>query len=317
MNPELSVVIVVVTDANHLKGCIQSLENQIDPPVMEILVPYAAGAIEISNLQSTFPSICFEAVSQSNNEGTHVSHQTLDDLRATGLHRSRGRIVALLEDHDRADPHWARNMIELHKNSYAAVGGAIENEIDRPLNWAVYFCDFGRYQNPVKEGPAQYISDVNTSYKRDALEKIPETWKHSFHETTVNDALRSRGETLWLSPAVIVYQHRENLRFASAVTERLLWGRFYAGIRAQEIDAARRFAYVVLSPALTFLLVGRKLRDIVNKKRNAWAFFKALPLIVILTFFWSMGELVGYWTAKPFSNANPAKKSDFASGITA
>ncbi len=29
------------------------------------------------------------------------------------------------------------------RTGYAAIGGAIENGINRPLNWAVYYCDFG------------------------------------------------------------------------------------------------------------------------------------------------------------------------------
>ena len=73
------------------------------------------------------------------------------------------------------------------------MGGAIENSIDRPLNWAVYFCDFLRYQTPLPDGESALASDANVSYKRTALQAIQPVWRDVFHETSVNAALRARG----------------------------------------------------------------------------------------------------------------------------
>jgi hypothetical protein len=74
------------------------------------------------------------------------------------------------------------------------VGGAIENGIGRPLNWAVYFCDFLPYQNPVPLGESAIASDACVSYKRAALESTRTIWQEIFHEWSGNGALRSRGE---------------------------------------------------------------------------------------------------------------------------
>src|SRR5262249_38633132 len=147
-----------------------------------------------------------------------------------------------------------------HKDGHAAVGGAIENEVDRALNWAVYFCDFGKYQNPLPLGPTTFASDANISYKRSALDQIKEVWTESFHETVVNAALLARGQKLWLSPNIVVYQHRENLRLGWSAQERFVWGRSYAGTRAKQLSIGKRIVYLALSPALTFLLVARKVR---------------------------------------------------------
>ena len=49
--------------------------------------------------------------------------------------------------------------------------------------------------------------------------------------------------SLWLSPAIIVYQHRENLKLSSALRERINWGRYYAGNRAQKIDIEKTNPY--------------------------------------------------------------------------
>jgi len=297
-NPGLSVVIAIVSDAQHLRGCLLALEKQEDPPELEILVPHDGRDPNVESLIVEFPRVRFLRFDDlHSSDGTGREHH--DELRARGLAAARADIVALLEDHGRPAPDWARRIVEEHQSAHAAVGGAIENEIDRALNWAVYFCDFGRYQNPVPSGPSLYISDANISYKRAALERVRHIWQDSFHETSVNAALLASGEVLWLSPKIVVYQHRENMTPGSALRERFVWGRSYAGTRAREIPTGKRFLFLLLSPALTILLVLRKVRDIVQKKRLTGKFIQALPLTTLLTGFWSLGEFTGYLTARP------------------
>src|ERR1700681_5044734 len=102
--------------------------------------------------------------------GRSGSREHHDELRARGLALARGYIVALIEDHGIPAPDWCAQILESHRQPFAVVGGAIENGIDRPLNWAVYYCDFLRYQNPLQEGTSAFASDANVSYKRSALE---------------------------------------------------------------------------------------------------------------------------------------------------
>jgi hypothetical protein len=210
-----------------------------------------------------------------------------------------GEIIGLLEDHGRPDPHWCAQILEAHRQGYAAIGGAIENGIDRPLNWAVYFCDFYRYQNPVPEGESPFVSDANVAYKRSALESIRLVWQETFQETAVNEALASRGQVLALSPKLIVYQHRSNLRLGSALKERLIWGRSYAVSRSQRAGGLKRAIYAALSPLLPVVLLWRMTASVSKKRQDLRAFFKVLPLTAVLLGSWSLGELLGYVTARP------------------
>jgi hypothetical protein len=300
-SPDLSVIIIVVTDSNHLTRCLKSLTEQVNPPSMEIIVPYESDTMDSASLRSRFPMVHFHEVTglKRSRKYNKPSHELLDRMRAIGIKLARGGIVALLEDHERVDENWSLEVITAHKTPYAVIGGAIENEIDRPLNWAVYFCDFGRYQNPLKEGPSHFLSDVNISYKRHVLEFVKDYCGDIYHEPFVNGALRSKGEVLWLSPKIIVYQHRENLRLGSALRERVDWGRYYAGNRVKKSASSKRFFYAVFSPLLPFLLITRITCTALIKKRFNQNFIKAFPLIFPLTIFWSFGELIGYITAKP------------------
>lgn len=313
-NPLLSVVVVVVSDtthsradASHLAGCLQALTQQVDPPAMEIIVPHHPRTAGIEDLKRRFPSVVFRCIEDlktlTDQGGSHEHH---DELRARGLTAARGEIVGLLEDHARPDSYWCARMVEAHRQSYAAVGGAIENDIDRPLNWAVYFCDFGRYQNPMPAGESPFASDANVTYKRSALESVRPIWQDIFHETAVSWALTSHGEKLGLSPQAVVYQRRTDLRLGSALKERFIWGRSYAATRSRLFSGAQRMVYIVLSPTLPGVLLLRMTINVLKKGRCVGAFLKALPLTILLTLSWSLGEAVGYMTGRATRAGTPA-----------
>jgi hypothetical protein len=228
------------------------------------------------------------------------AHLAYDRRRSAGLAAARGRLVALTEDHARPAPDWCAQIADAHARlPHAAIGGAIENASDLPLTWAVYFCDFGRYQRPFPEGPAAYVSDVNVSYKRKALEAVSSAWQPSYHETAVHAALRERGQKLWLCPRIVVHQERGRLALAPVLRERFAWGRLYAGKRAHEEAPARRWLLVLGSPLLPVLLLFRHLRTAWTRGRHRRAFLRALPWTALLLVFWSAGEAVGLVSGRP------------------
>jgi hypothetical protein len=312
--PILSVVIAIVSDTINghcdvscLAGTLDALDNQIDPVSMEVIVPYHRRVAGIEELKCRFPAVKFVAVGNLQTfTGQGGSREHHDELRARGLAVAQGEIIALLEDHGRPDANWCKRVVEAHQDNYAAIGGAIENGIDRLLNWAVYFCDFGKYQNPLAEGESPFVSDANVSYKRSALETIRPVWHHIFHETVVNSALTARGEKLTLSSRIIVYQHRRNLRLGSALKERFIWGRSYAATRVKLLSDTKRIIHAAFTPVLPALLLLRMALNVMKKHRGVSPFLKALPLTALLTVSWSMGELIGYVTGCINSSVMPS-----------
>lgn len=306
--PRLSVVIVEVsdtvarrTDFAHLARCLEALNGQIDPPSMEILVPYLARGYDepgIEEIKTRFPAVRLLPIEVRAAHDAAGGREHHDELRARGLAAARGDLVGLLEDHARPDPHWCARAVEAHRAPYAGIGGAIENDVDRPLNWAVYFCDFYHYLNPVPAGESFRVSDANVVYKRSALEAIRPVWEESFREPEVNAALAARGERLALSPEIVLYQHRVGLELRDAIKERIIWGRSYAVIRSAGIGRGQRLLYVALSPALPALLWLRMARSVRRKGRCVGSFLRASPLIGLLTGAWSLGEAVGYVTGR-------------------
>jgi hypothetical protein len=218
-------------------------------------------------------------------------------------------VVALIEDHGIVTPDWSSRLLEAHAGASAAVGGAIENGIDRPLNWAVYFCDFLRYQNPLPEGETAIVSDANVAYKRIALESIRPIWQEIFHEASVTAALRSRGQQIILAPAAVLHQHRLGLTVRSALKERYVWGRSYAATRARLARLSQRAFWAVFAPALPALMMARMTLMAWKKRRTLGAFLKAIPLTSALAVSWSCGEWVGYVTGRANSAGSQAAEA--------
>jgi hypothetical protein len=285
-------------DLVHLEPCLRSLCRQsVDLPV-EIIVPYHSSVEGVAEFRQHFPGVRFVKVNLKFYTGRTNSHEHHHELRSRGIDLAQGDIVALTEDHGIPAPDWCRQILEAHRQSFAGVGGGMENGIDRPLNWAVYFCDFFRYQNPVTAGESAIATDANVSYKRDVLLAIRPVWQERFYEPSVHEALHARGEKLALAPGMILSQHRRRLRLGAALRERFVWGRSYGAARGRMAGVLWRLLWTAGSPLMPLLIVVRMTIVAMERRRNLIPFLKALPLVAVLVTGWVCGEVAGYITGR-------------------
>ena len=299
-----SVIVTIVDGGEALVRCLDGLAGQLDGPELEVIVPWDDSVPGVPALARRFPLARFLALGRLEVARPKPSpagqHELFDRRRAAGLAVATGDIIAILEDRGVPRPHWARDLTALHARlPHAAIGGAIENGRDRLLNWAVYFCDFGRYQLPFEAGPRPYVSDVNIGYKRRAIESTADLWRDRYHETTVHWALQRAGEILYLSPEFAVDQHRDQLKWPSLISERFAWGRLFAYTRAREAGFPKRVALALLAPLLPVMLLVRHARLQAEKRVQFGTFVKASPMVFVLLAAWSLGEALGYITAEP------------------
>jgi hypothetical protein len=275
-----------------------------------VIVP-VDDSIAHAALAARFPGVRFVAVSGtaelSRSPDPGVAHEAIDLRRSAGLAAARGAIVALTDEHARPRADWCARIVALHAaRPHAAIGGAIENDRDRALNWALFFFDAGRYQNPLEEGPARFVSDLNVSYQRAALERI-RVWQPKYHETGLHDALRAAGETTALSRALVVGVDRGAMSLGEALRERVGWARLYAGRRAREVAPLARALLCAGAPALALLLLARQARLAFARGRHRAAFLRALPLLALLDLAASFGELLGYGTGRATPRGSGAR----------
>jgi len=299
----LSVVVTVVDGGRALRRCLTGLSSQTGAPLMEILVPYDDTVASVAAQAAEFPFVHFLALGQltTQRSASRASgqHELIDRRRAAGLAAARGEIVAIVEDRGVPRANWAATIARLHTElPNGVIGGAVENGCDRLLNWAVYFCDFGRYQLPFKLGPRMYVTDVNVSYKRRALEQTRAIWQDRYHEPLVHWALERAGETLMLAPDLVVDQIRENLTLVSLVKERLAWGRLFGSLRVRDASMARRLALACIAPLVPGVLIARFLIAQVTKRAPLGRVVRVGPAALLLLVAWAAGEAVGCLTGK-------------------
>jgi hypothetical protein len=288
--PELSVVVVVLAGKALLVRCLEALRCQKNAPEMEVIVPHDDDLSEAVALSQRFPDVKFLRAS---------GKRGYAELRAVGVKSSRGPLVAVTEDQCIPPENWCAAVVAAHASPHAAIGGPVEKyRPDQLLNWAVYLRELGSFMPPVNEGPASELTDCNVSYKRADLNAIEPAWSMAFHEHQVHAALRERGGTLWLSPALMTYQQR-SLKLRPAVAERYAFGRVYGGLRVGEISIAKRLWLIVASPLLPPLLLVRAVSRVIGKRRYVCECFAALPYLMLFSLVWSCGEFVGYVTGRP------------------
>jgi hypothetical protein len=298
-SPLLSIIVGISSDTNvpvaradRLAECLEALTRQADAPELEIIVPHQEPVEGLDDVKKCFPQVRF--LSSPDVVKRFGGREHHDVLKARAIAASTGELVGLLEDHELPDPRWAASVVAAHGSAHAAIGGAVENGIDRAVNWAVFYCDFGRYQNPVPAGETAFASDANVTYKRADLELVRPVWDKAYREVPVHDALKALGKTIALDQDIIVYQNRSGLTFGAAVRERFSWGRSYAATRAMGLTTPKRLAFAALSPILPAILLIRMGRRARSRKRHFGDFIRALPFLVPLLASWSAGEMAGY-----------------------
>lgn len=300
---QLSVVVTIVDGGEALERCLRALQGQVDPPVLEVIIPFDDSVRQMEEVAARYSEFHFLNLGNLGTaraqESASGQHELFDRRRAAGLAHAQGDLVAMLEDRGVPVPTWANRFVAAHRQDHLVIGGAIENGTDRVLSWAVYFCDFGRFQLPFEGGAADYVSDINVCYKPGALERTRELWRERFHETTVHWALQRSGVILYLTPDVVIEQIRDLPGFRQLLEERLAWGRLFAYTRGKECTLARRLAWTTVTPLLPFILFLRLIRLRIRKRVAVGSFVKALPAILVLLTAWSVGEMVGYLTGEP------------------
>ncbi len=299
--PTLSVIVTITDGGATLERCLTALTVQTDSPLLEVLVPYDDTVCEAASLATRFPTVRFLPMGRVPTRhpisGPAGQHELIDGRRSVGLAAATGLLVAIIEDRGAPRPNWANTAARLHAElPHAVIGGGVENACHRPLNSAVFFCDFGRYQPPFGAGSRNWVTDINVCYKRAAIDATRDLWADRYHETTVHWALMRAGETLYLSPDLLVDQLRANLRLGRLLRERVSWGRLFAYTRVREQSRGVRFAAVVLAPALPLLLFVRLCRLQLARRAPMGRFLLATPAILLLLTAGSAGELIGYAT---------------------
>ncbi len=265
-----------------MREWLESLEKQFDKTATETIVA--------ANFQTDFSDGEFSSAIKFLNLPAET---VVPELRQAGIAAARGEIVALLEDHCIFDSRWSEEIKKAHESA-SVVGGSVENaSVERALDWAVYFYDYGKYMLPNSAGATGTLSGMNVSYKRTILDEIGEIYRNGFYETFVNEELKKRGHQLLLTPSAIVY-HKKNYETRRAAEHSYHLARSFAAQRVADSDFLKRAFFAATSLILPVLLPARIILATLKKGRHLKELVGATPYLIFLMLIWSYGEFCGY-----------------------
>lgn len=281
----LSVVIAAWNGNAMLRQCLSSLNEKGEAGDTEIIVMSNFRDGTRAMIEQEFPTFKHRSFD---------AETTVPALRAEGIRRASGEIVALLEDNCTVDENWCSEIRRAHKTPHSIVGGSVENvDHDRALDWACYFYDYGKYMNPNPAGVTSTLPGNNVSYKREVLMGVWSKFQDGFFETFIHEELKKQGYALYLLPSAVVY-HQKSYEAKRALAECYHHGRAFAGMRISQAPLVKRLVHICGSLLLPIWLPARIASRIFKKGRHLKELIRSFPHLVLLMSSWSLGEFCGY-----------------------
>ena len=282
--PLVSVVIPCVNGLPSIAECLEALARQADAAPAQVLVVDRCGEDTRAALRHRFPDV--EVVAAE-------ARTTIPALRAMGVARARGRMVAFLEDHCNADPSWLHMIERAHREGRQAVGGAVVNgSVERVVDWAAFLCEYARFAPPLPRGAAPEITGNNSAYDRALLERLSRELGGEVWESFLHARMRELGVPLFCEPDLLV-SHKKRFGFAYFLSQRYHYSRSFAGMRLAGARPWKRLAYACATALLPALLLARMIATLAPKRAYWRAFAIALPVILVFLTAWALGEAIG------------------------
>lgn len=89
------------------------------------------------------------------------------------------------------------------------------------------------------------------------------------------------------------------MSLAAVLRERVEWGRVFAEPRVNYLNLLQRLIYTAGTAGLPLLLWYRVLKNMIRQKSPLRRLATTLPLALLLSIGWSLGEMLGYLSGEP------------------
>lgn len=285
--PDLSVVVPSVNGLPILLECLAALQADADAAHLdaEVLVVDRCGENVRRAVGLKFPRATVIAVEP----GT-----TIPGMRAVAFQRARAAAVAVIEDHVLVPQGWARLLLDALAAGSDVVGGSVRNAaVETTTDWAAFLCEYSHLLPPIPQGDVESLTGNNVVYRRALLDRYAATIAEGRWEDHLHGAMRRDGIRLTCRPEIVV-GHKMHYRVRDYLSQRYLYSRAYAGLRAAPIAAPRRLALALATAALPPILFYRIVSRVAAAGGHGAELVRSLPLLALFVCAWAIGEAVGY-----------------------
>lgn len=283
-SPRLTIVIAVKGGEANLSSILQHLVSP-NREAVEVLFCVAGPMPEALRSGAGFRLIEADAA------------DLVPQLWRDGFLASQADRVALTTAQFTPPEAWVDGLLAADLDQWAGVGGPIESDAENnPVRWAAYFLRYWKFAPPVRLGAVDEIAADNAVYRRAEVMKHPDLLAAGFWEPSFHARFRADGQRLCLDERLIsIYRGHDSVGVFSR--QRFAHGREYAVTRGRRRSRAAAFAYLLATPLLPPLLLGRIGSKAVQQRALLVRMALALPWLLLFVMAWSLGEAAGYLDA--------------------
>ncbi len=283
MRPQLSIVVAVHGGADRLPAVLDALGAQLREDV-EVLVCVRAGEKGAHDLG---PIERFATLIEGGAEAL-IPHLWRDGILAAKAPR-----VAITVSHCRPDPGWIEALLAADLDTYAAIGGAIDNDPDsNPRGWAIYLLRYLRFGRPLEPRETADLAGDNALYDRAAVLTHKDAFADGFWEPRIHALLVAEGRRLRLDPSLRVI-HSNGYTTREFAAQRLAHGRRFGRDRGLGLSPVWRFLYPTVIPAVPLVFGARILSQVLQRSLARRPLLFAVPHLTLFLAAWAAGELWG------------------------
>lgn len=282
MSIEISIIIPTYNRSNKLKRCLNSILNQeYDKKKYEIIVindvdPDDTNSI-ILNLMKHYSNIKLITNKTKNN----VAY-----CRNQGIKKSKGKIIAFIDDDCIAHKHWLSQIEMSHKKhtEELAIGGKILSLNSKTLigKFRDFQILYSLKRNWVKNNHFIYIPSCNTSYKKETFKKIGcfDTHFKTADDIELNIRLLKNNKPIYFNNKMIIFHDYPN-SIKDFIKKSYLYGLFIPSLKKKyseiQLTAPINFSstlFFLFAPAISIFLKFFSVNNLIDK-------IKLFPLIIL------------------------------------
>jgi len=287
-SPRLSVILV--TDRYEtVRRMVESLAAQTRPEEVELVFVAPANAgipVDAAELRP------FAAVQVAEVD----SVLRLARARAVGVRAATAPLVYLAETHAFPQPGFVEEVVLAHDLGWSAVVPAVgnANPDDGARSWSILLLDYGDRLATNPPGERGKLGPHNTVVERELLVQLDGNLPALLAPgSALADELRKRGAKIGFHPAALI-DHVNVSKPVAWAGERFAGGVLLAQARVGRWGLGRRLLYAAGSPLIPFVWISRTLRIVDWRNRRREVPLLTLPLMLLGTVIWAVGECAGY-----------------------
>jgi glycosyltransferase involved in cell wall biosynthesis len=287
MTPELSVVVPSVNGLPILLECLAALRADAEASKVrtEVIVVERCGETVRCEVARRFSEVRLLPV---------AADTTIPRMRQAAFEAATGSVVGVIEDHVIVPPGWARQMLDALAAGAEVVGGSVRNAAtDTTTDWAAFLCEYSHLLPPLPSGDVESLTGNNVVYRRALLARYRAVIAEGRWEDHLHASMRRDGVRLTCRPEIVV-GHKMHYRVRDYVSQRYLYSRAYAGIRAAQLAAPKRAVLSLATAALPPVLFYRIVSRVAARRAHRVELVRSLPLLFLFVCAWAAGEAIGY-----------------------